>query len=82
MSAAQECGVAPLLAVVTLRDSRIHVGDPDGGDVPAKVKGMVYQQLCFGSILRIPNVKPDNSHVRFGRGLDDPGLCCEIYRFK
>jgi len=42
MSATQECEVALLPAVVTLRDSRVHVGDPDGGDVPTKVKEMVY----------------------------------------
>jgi len=66
--------VAPLPAVVTLRDSRVYVGDFDSGDVPAKVKGMIYQQLCFGSILRIPNIKPDNGYVRFGRSLNDPGL--------
>ena len=79
---AQECRVAPLPVVMTLRDSRVHVGSPDGGNVPAKVERMIYQQLCFGSILRIPNVKPDDGHVGFGRSLDDPRLCCEIHRFK
>ena len=79
---AQECGVAPLPAVVTLRDSRVHVGGPNSSDVPAKVERIIYQQLCFGSILRIPNVKPDDGHVRFGRSLNDPGLRCEIHRFK
>ena len=74
--------MVPLPAVVILRNSRVHVGGPDSGDVPAKVKGMVYQQLCFGSILRILNVKPDNSHVRFGRDLDNPWLCYKIHRFK
>ena len=74
--------MAPLPAVVALRDSRVHVGGSDGGNVPAKVEGMIYQQLCFGFILRIPDVKPDDGHVEFGRGLDDPGLCCEVHRFK
>jgi len=82
MGMTRECRVAPLPVVVILRDSGVHVGSPDGGNVPAKVEGMVYQQLCFASILRIPNVKPDNSHVRFGRSLDDPGLHCKIHRFK
>jgi len=82
MGSARECGVVPLPAVVTLRDSGVHVGGPDGSNVPAKVKGMIYQQLCFGSILRIPNVKPDDGHVRFGRSLNDPGLHCEVHRFK
>ena len=74
--------MAPLPAVVTLRDSRVHVGGPNSSDVPAKVERIIYQQLCFGSILRIPNVKPDDSYVRFERSLDDPRLCCKIYRFK
>jgi len=60
----------------------VYVGGPDGGNVPAKVEEMIYQQLCFGSILRIPNVKLDDGHVRFGRSLDNLGLCCEIHRFK
>jgi len=75
-------GVALLPAVVTLRNSRVYVGGPDSGDVPAKVEGIVYQQLCFGSILRIPNVKLDNNYVGLGKSLDDPGFHCEIHRFK
>jgi len=74
--------VALLSAVVTLRDSRVHVSSPDSGDVPVKVEGIVYQQLCFRSILRIPNVKPDDNHIRLGKSLDDPGFYCEIHRFK
>ena len=74
--------MASLLAVIILRDSRVHVGGPNGSNVSAKVEGMVYQQLCFGSILRIPNVKLDDSYIRFGRSLNDPGLCCKIHRFK
>ena len=74
--------MASLLAVMTLRDSGVHVDSPNSSNVPAKVEGIVYQQLCFGSILRIPNVKPDDSHVGFGRSLDNPGLCCKILRFK
>jgi len=49
---ARECGVALLPAVVILRDSGVHVGGPNSGNVPAKVEGMIYQQLCFGPILR------------------------------
>jgi len=82
MGMAQECGVAPLPAVVTLRNPGVHVSGPDSGDVLAKVEGMIYQQLCFGSILRIPNVKPDDSHVGFRRSFDNPGLRCEVHRFK
>ena len=74
--------MAPLPAVMTLRDSGVHVGGPDSSDILAKVEEIVYQQLCFGSILRIPNVKLDDSYVGFGRSLNDPGLCCKIHRFK
>jgi len=42
MYIAQECGVPPLLAVVTLRDPRVHVGDPNGSNRPAKIKRVVY----------------------------------------
>ena len=74
--------MALLLAVVILRDSRVHVGGPNGSNVSTKVEEMIYQQLCFGSILRIPNVKLDDSYVGFGRSLNDPRLHCEIHRFK
>jgi len=74
--------VAPFPAVVTLRDSRVHVGGSNRGNIPAKVKRMIYQQFYFGTILRIPNVKPDNGHVGFGRGFDYSGLRCEAHRFK
>jgi len=74
--------VAPFPAVVTLRDPRVHVGSSNCGDIPAKVEGMIYQQFCFGTVLRVPNVKPDNGHVGFGRSFDYSGLCYEVYRFK
>jgi len=74
--------VAPLLAIVTLKDSRVYVSGPDYDDMPAKVERMIYQQLCFGTILRIPNVKPDDGYVGFGRSFNDPGLCCEVHRFE
>jgi len=38
----QECGVFPLLAVVILRDPRVHVGNPNGSNGPAKIKRVVY----------------------------------------
>jgi len=74
--------VAPLLAVTTLRDARVHVGGFHRGNIPAKVERIIYQQFCFGTVLRIPNIKPDNSHVGFGRDFDDSGLCCKVHRFK
>jgi len=74
--------VAPLPAVMTLRDARVHVGGSNHGNIPAKVERIIYQQFCFGTILRVPNIKLDNSHVGFGRGFDDFGLRCEIHRFK
>ena len=74
--------MALLPAVVTLRDSGVHVGSSNRGNIPAKVERMIYQQFCFGTVLRIPNVKPDDGHVRFGRGFDYSGLCSEIDGFE
>ena len=34
--------MTPLPAVVTLRDSGVHVGGSDCGDIPAKVERMIY----------------------------------------
>ena len=34
--------MTPLLAVVTLRDPRVHVGDPNSSNGPAKTERVVY----------------------------------------
>jgi len=74
--------VALLLAVVTLRDSGVYVGGFNHGNIPAKVERMIYQQFCFETVLRIPNVKPDDGYVGFGKGFDYSGLCCKVHRLE
>ena len=34
--------MAPLLAVMTLRDARVHVGGSNCSNIPAKVERMIY----------------------------------------
>jgi len=54
MDMAQEYGVVSLPVVIILRDLRVHISGPNSSDIPARIEGMIYQQLCFGSIFRIP----------------------------
>jgi len=82
MGTAQECGVAPLPAAVTLRDPWIHVSGPNGSDGPAEIERVVYQQLCFGSILRVLYIKLNDSHIRFMESLDNPWFSYKSHRFE
>ena len=61
---------------------RVHVGGPNSSDGPTEIEKVVYQQLCFGSILRVPNIKPNDSHIGSRRSLDDPRFSYESHRFK
>ena len=74
--------MASLPAVMPLRDARVHVGGSNCGNIPAKVERIIYQQFCFGTILRVPNIKPDDGYVGFRRSLDDLRFSYESYRFK
>jgi len=74
--------VIPFLVVVILRDPRVHISGPNGSDGPTKIKRVIYQQLCFETILRVPNIKPNDSYIRFGKSLDDPRFSYKSHIFK
>ena len=83
VSSIGESRMIPFLAIVTLgEDARVHVHSPDGSNESAKIKEVINQEFGFGTTLGIPYVKLDDSYVGFGRSLNDPGLRCEIHRFK
>ena len=69
-SASKRC-VSPFPAVVALGNAWVHGGASDRGDVPTKVEGPVYDGFGFGSVLRVPDVDPDDHHVQVFRSSDD-----------
>jgi len=69
-SASKHC-VFPFPAVVALGNAWVYGGASDRGDVPTKVEGPVYDGFGFGPILRVPDVNPDDCHVRVFRSSDD-----------
>jgi len=60
----------PFPAVVTLENTWVHVCGPDSSDKSTKIEGIINQEFSFGTALRVLYVKPNNSHIRFGRFFD------------
>jgi len=51
MSSISKCRVTPLPTVATLRNTRVHIGLPNSGNMTAKIKEMVNEKLSLGTIL-------------------------------
>jgi len=69
-SACKRC-VTPFPAVMALEDAWVHRGSTDRGYVLAKIKGSINEGFSLGTILGVPYVDPDNSHVGVFGGPDD-----------
>ena len=67
---ATECWVALFPTVLTLWNSGVHICTIDSSDVTTNIELSVDDCLSFGSILWIPDIDPNNSHIRFGRCFD------------
>ena len=65
--------MALLLAILALRDTRVHVSSTDSSYVLVYVEASVDQILSFGTILGVPYVNPNDSHVRFRECFDNTG---------
>ena len=63
--------MSPLPVVLVLRNTRIHVGSSNCCDVPSYIEAPVNKTLCLTATLNVPNVNPDNRHIRFRWNLDD-----------
>jgi len=61
--AGQSC-MSPLPAVLTLRNSWIHIGFLNCHDKPPYIKTPVYKTLSLTATLDIPNVNPNDQHIR------------------
>ena len=63
--------MSPLPAVLALGNSRIHACASNCRNVIPYVKAPINEHFGIFTTLYIPNVDPDDGHVRFGRDFDN-----------
>ena len=54
----------PLPTSFVLRDTRIHIGSSNSCDKPPYIKTSVNKTFSLTTTLNIPNVNPNNRHIR------------------
>jgi len=57
LNTAEHSCMSPLLAILALRDTRIHIGTPNGSDVLSNIEASVDEIFSLTSTLGIPDVK-------------------------
>ena len=60
--------------VLTLQNFRVHVHTTDSSNESSDIEILVDDCLGLCTILQIPDVDPNDSHVRFGRCFDNMRL--------
>jgi len=65
----RECHVTPLLTIFALWYAKVYVGSPNGCNITSNVETSVNKHLGITTTLDIPNIYPNNQHVRFRRNL-------------
>ena len=68
---ANPCYMTPLSTILALRDTRIHVGTSHHCNDTSYIEMPVNDFLSIVTILGIPYVNPDDSHVQFRGDLDN-----------
>jgi len=68
---ANPCRMTPLLTILALRDTKIHVGTPYCHNDTSYIETPVNNFLSIVTILGIPYVNPDDSYVQFRGNLDN-----------
>jgi len=56
----------PLPAILALRDARVHVGSLNSHNKPPYIEISVNKTFSLTSALNIPDVNPNNRHIRLG----------------
>jgi len=56
--------MSPLPAVLVLRNSWIHIGSSNCHNKPPYIKALVYKTLSLTATLNVPNVNPNDRHIR------------------
>jgi len=73
------CYMSPFSAILTLRDSWVHVCSLYCSDKASHVEVSVDDFSRVGTILCVPYVDPDDNHIRFRQDLDDSGFGSKNY---
>jgi len=63
--------MTPFPTILALRNFQIHISSPNCSNEASYIEASVYNLFCVGTALRVPNVNPDDRHVRFRGDLDD-----------
>ena len=71
LNATRKGGVSPLPAILALGNSRIHVRTSNCGDVIAHIEAPVNEKFCVFSTLNIPDVEPNDGHIRLRRNFNN-----------
>ena len=78
LDSTRKCWMIPFPTVFTLRYTQIHVSTPNSSDVLADIEALVNESFSFVTTLNIPNIYPNNGHVRLRQDLDDSWFGCQI----
>ena len=63
--------ITPLPAILTLRNPQIHVGSSNYSNNAFNVEASVDDLLGVWAILGIPNINPNDYHIRLGKHFDN-----------
>jgi len=58
--------MSPLPAILALRDARVHVGSSNSHNKPPYIETPVNKTFSLASALNIPDINPNNQHIRLG----------------
>ena len=71
LNATRKGGVFPLPAILALGNSWIHVRTSNCGDVIAHIEAPVNEKFSIFSTLNIPDVDPNDGHIRLRRDFNN-----------
>ena len=57
--------------IFALGNSQIHISSMNCSNVTSNIEAATNKSSCFGTTLNVPNIKPYDGHVQFGRDLND-----------
>jgi len=66
------------LAILTLGNSRVYIGILYYDNIVLYVKALINKSFGGYTILGVPNVDPNNSHVQFWRNFDNSWFWCNM----
>ena len=77
LNVTQKGGVSPLPAILALENSRIYVRTSNCGNVIAHIEAPVNEKFSIFSTLNIPDVDPNDGHIRPRRDFNNSRFRCE-----